>query len=325
MTKAEQIAARLAAPIKVGDRVDYKVEYTETTHSKVKGKKEPVPTYETKTHTGSGEVTDIVNTKKYGLVYVVFNRHYKSIPHQIELKGIEEIQKDYNFNILKAEWVTPNTNDCGANPFVAELRVDFNSGDIDDLLSKGCYGRRSESFDEPEYKTIQSVAPEDQAIVGKTDGGINFNPFIIDKDGNRQYYQRGLVWTLEQKQLLIDSIFNRIEIGKFIFKYRSWAEIKKQILETGHGYLFDCIDGKQRFHAILEYLQGKFPDKNGVYYSELSDRAKWTFTSYRNMTIGMLAEDATYEEILRTFLTINFTGTPMSKEHIEFVQSIKLK
>lgn len=324
MTKAELIAAKLAEPIKVGDTVDYKVDYTRVTHTKVKGKKEPIPVAEEMSHTGSGTVTEIVNTKKYGLVYVVFNPH-KSLPLQVELKGIDEIEKEYNFNICMAEWVTPNTSDCGVNPFVAELRVDFNSGDIDDLLSKACYGRRSESFDSPQYKTIQSVAPEDQELVGKTDGGINFNPFIIDKNGVRQYYQRDLVWSLEQKQLLINSIFNRIEIGKFIFKRLPWKETKQQIIETGHGFFFDCIDGKQRFHAILEFLQGKFSDINGVYYSEMSDRAKYMFTSYRNLTIGTLDEDATYEDILRTFLTINHTGVPMSKEHIEFVQSIKLK
>src|ERR1044072_6622009 len=240
MTKAEQIAARLAKPIEVGDTVDYKIVYTKTSYPlKGNGRGKSTLVEETLTHTGSGPVTDIVMTKKYGLVYVVFNPH-KRIPYDIELKGVDEIETEYNFNLCKAEWVIQNTSDCGVNPFVAELRVHFNSGDIDDLLSKACYGRRSEPVNTPQYKVITSTAPGDKEFVGKTDGGINFNPYIIDKDGNRQYYQRDLVWTLEQKQLLINSIFNRIEIGKFIFKHLSWAETKKQILETGHGYFYDC-------------------------------------------------------------------------------------
>jgi hypothetical protein len=125
--------------------------------------------------------------------------------------------------------------------------------------------------------------------------------------------------------LLIHSIFNRIEIGKFIFKYRSWNDLAKEMLESGHGYDYECVDGKQRYHAILEFIQNKFPTQDGIYFEDLSPDAKGEFFRYDNLTVGKLDEDATSEDVLKTFLTINFTGTPMSKEHIEFVQSIKLK
>jgi hypothetical protein len=40
--------------------------------------------------------------------------------------------------------------------------------------------------------------------------------------------------------------------------------------------------------------------------------------------VDELGEHATDADVISTFLTLNFTGTPMSKEHIEYIQSIKL-
>lgn len=76
---------------------------------------------------------------------------------------------------------------------------------------------------------------------------INFNNSIIESLIHKYYafgvdmnpeYQRGYVWKSEDKQLLIDSIFNNIDIGKFAFIHlddKKWAE-------TGNGY--EILDGK---------------------------------------------------------------------------------
>jgi hypothetical protein len=37
-----------------------------------------------------------------------------------------------------------------------------------------------------------------------------------------------------------------------------------------------------------------------------------------------LDENSTDKDVLSVFLAINFTGVPMSKEHIEYVKSIKI-
>ena len=58
-------------------------------------------------------------------------------------------------------------------------------------------------------------------------------------------YQRGYVWTLEDKQKLIQSIFNRADIGKFVF-------IED---ENYREYRLEVIDGKQRLRAILDYYE----------------------------------------------------------------------
>jgi hypothetical protein len=54
-------------------------------------------------------------------------------------------------------------------------------------------------------------------------------------------YQRDHVWSFQDKIDLIDSIFNNIDIGKFVFVQRDFSVIDK---------LYEILDGKQRLTAI---------------------------------------------------------------------------
>jgi hypothetical protein len=38
-----------------------------------------------------------------------------------------------------------------------------------------------------------------------------------------------------------------------------------------------------------------------------------------------LSESATDEDVIDNFLTLNFTGVPMSQNHIEYIKSIKMR
>lgn len=70
---------------------------------------------------------------------------------------------------------------------------------------------------------------------------------------NRRY-QRKLVWTLEEKQRLIESILNRYPIPAILL-----AEQEK----TG---TYEIIDGLQRLHAIISFIQNSFPTLDGKYF-----------------------------------------------------------
>ncbi|MBL4731668.1 MAG: DUF262 domain-containing protein [Rhizobiaceae bacterium] len=65
---------------------------------------------------------------------------------------------------------------------------------------------------------------------------------------NRQY-QRKLVWTLEEKQKLIESIQKQYPIPAILLSERS----------DGSG-IFEIIDGLQRLHAIFSFIENSFPD-----------------------------------------------------------------
>lgn len=76
-------------------------------------------------------------------------------------------------------------------------------------------------------------------------GEINFNP---------SYQRVSGLWSVQSKQLLIDSIFNSYDLPKF---YISYFFSKGNILNE-EEYLYAIIDGKQRFHAIFEFLDDQF-------------------------------------------------------------------
>jgi hypothetical protein len=326
-TKQAEIEAKKAKPIAVGDTVAIAVPYSyKETVTEGKGKKKITKTV----------VKDQV-FETTGKVMIIDCKPDKPKLYKVELGSISiptnlDIKTNYEghtkYSVFKAEYVSPTFTECGSNPFKKEnYRVSFYNKDVWALLFAACYAKRDDNFVTPNYSTHNGQDGDRvrKEFAGKTYGGVNFDPYVIDANGEKQHYQRGLVWTLEQKQLLIDSIYNNIEIGKFLFRHNTWARMEKGMIENGHGYSWDCVDGKQRFFAILHFIQNKYPDTHGNYWSDLSADAHRRFLGYGNLSYGEMGDDAKDVDVVTSFLTLNFTGTPMSKEHIEFVKSINMK
>ena len=74
----------------------------------------------------------------------------------------------------------------------------------------------------------------------------------------------------------------------------------------------------------FEFVINKIPDLRGNYYKDLSLSAQRKFMDYSKLSFGKMDENTTDADTVAVFLTLNFTGTPMSKEHIEYVQKIKI-
>ena len=69
---------------------------------------------------------------------------------------------------------------------------------------------------------------------------------------NRRY-QRKLVWTLEEKQKLVESVLNRFPIPAILLAERNSGE-------------YEVIDGLQRLHALISYIEGSFSSPSGSYF-----------------------------------------------------------
>jgi hypothetical protein len=123
-------------------------------------------------------------------------------------------------------------------------------------------------------------------------------------------YQREHVWKLEDKIALIDSIFNNVDIGKFVFVQRSMSYC---------GKLYEIIDGKQRLTAIQEFYEDRFK-YNGFYYSQLSFEDKSKFKNH-GITYGYL-ENPDKRAIFETFIKLNTCGKPMDVKHINKVKKL---
>ena len=199
-------------------------------------------------------------------------------------------------------------------PFIARRDLTFIAFQLSEILKYGL------GFDSRELKYIS------EKVDGITIPEGSDDPFVLEKDGTIKYYQRPLVWELEDKQLLIDAIYNETDIGKFVVVRREYNYIKAMI-KKGHtkGLGFqELVDGKQRLNAIAEFMQDGFKDSNGRFYSELSDIAKRHFRSYNKCTIALMEGEVTPNDIKNAFLNVNHTGKPMTKEHIEFIKSLNV-
>lgn len=69
---------------------------------------------------------------------------------------------------------------------------------------------------------------------------------------NRRY-QRKLVWTLEEKQKLVESVLNKFPIPAILLAERESGE-------------YEVIDGLQRLHALISYIEGAFAAPSGKYF-----------------------------------------------------------
>ncbi len=202
----------------------------------------------------------------------------------------------------------------GYNPFPKKLwnsELRMISFSLDSILSTIGFERCKTQF-----KTDQFGDIEVQELC--------WNPFIIDEQGNKVFYQRDFVWSLKDKQLLIESIYNNLDIGKIIVRKRDWKWVEKNVKTDPTVCFKDIVDGKQRLNAILSFIQDKFEDLNGYKYSELSKQAQNNFGNFSSVGYGELGENCTDEDVLAAFLNTNFTGVQMSQEHIDFVKSIKI-
>lgn len=128
-------------------------------------------------------------------------------------------------------------------------------------------------------------------------------------------YQRGNVWKLIDKIELLDSIFNNIDIGKFVFIRRPYGTA---------GKLYEILDGKQRITALTEFFEGRYR-YNGLYYHELNQKDRNHFDHY-TISWGEI-EERTEEGIpskykYEYFLKLNTQGHAVDKEHLDFVRKL---
>lgn len=83
-----------------------------------------------------------------------------------------------------------------------------------------------------------------------------YNWFREDRLYVNRRYQRKLVWTLEEKQKLIDSILKKYPVPAILLAEKE---------DTPGTY--EIIDGLQRLHAILSFIEMAFPAEDGRYFN----------------------------------------------------------
>ncbi len=127
--------------------------------------------------------------------------------------------------------------------------------------------------------------------------------FAGDKIYINKEYQRGDIWTYNQKLELIKSINNQYSIGVIV-------------LFINDDNKFEILDGQQRLITIMQYLEDRLNLTNTdiVKYSELNKQDKTLFDAYCVYWIRLKSQDpdSKEEDIVQTFLRLQ-EGTPLNK------------
>lgn len=243
--------------------------------------------------------------------YRISNEYY-GCHKVIKITETEVFVKSYQDKLYPFETVKKLTFIIGANPFSKFInRAKAINYDLGNILSS--FGLLREDKDKWLIKNN---------IFAKN---IEFNPYIYDNDDKKVYYQREFVWSIEQCQLLIESIYNNISCGVILVRLRSWEELVKLIDKGETEVSFrDVVDGRQRLTAITKFVNDEYPDFQGNYYSDLSNEAQSQFLNNNLIQYFELPEETKDSDIKTQFLRLNFTGVPQSKEHIEFIKSINV-
>ncbi|MGL5578785.1 MAG: DUF262 domain-containing protein [Fusobacteriaceae bacterium] len=126
-------------------------------------------------------------------------------------------------------------------------------------------------------------------------------------------YQRGLVWTLKQKQRYIMNL------------YLEKAEITPTFILNWTDDNFEVVDGLQRLTSAFEFINNEYPLESGLYFRDLSQsdcnflmNHAVRYTEIRKLD----SSDLTLEQKIELFLEINELGTKMSDEHISKVKEM---
>lgn len=168
---------------------------------------------------------------------------------------------------------------------------------------------------------VHPIVLENHNLIKNEDLILNYSQRqMMDIFGKRYYfgiemtpeYQRDYVWELSDKQLLIDSIFNNIDIGKFVFIKMEWNNHPLHCA-------YEILDGKQRIEAICSFYEGRFSYKN-LLYKDLSKHEKNHFENYSISSAEI--SRTTEKQKLEYFLKLNRTGKVMSNEQLNKVENM---
>ncbi|MDQ1339422.1 MAG: hypothetical protein QG567_574 [Campylobacterota bacterium] len=118
-----------------------------------------------------------------------------------------------------------------------------------------------------------------------------------------EYQRRGNIWSLEKKQLLIDSVINNYDIPKIYFH---------ELSNSQHEY--SVIDGRQRLETIWGFMDGKFALADDFKYF------KDTSLELKSLTYNDLANK--YPKIRINFDSFNLPIVVVQTDDIDLIEDM---
>lgn len=256
-----------------------------------------------------------------------------------ELTTEEKLEREKQIGISHIQMEVPHINEPSYNFNIGDKVAygSMKSAVVDDILYDGkVYGLRciateynyGNPYDHEVYRIATWTEVRPCGCGGDTDFARNqdiklyYNNSTVESLIRKHYffgvnfepdYQRGYVWSQEDKELLLDSVFNNIDIGKFVF-----IQLPDRLYEEGK-YTYEILDGKQRLSTLIEFYENKLAYK-GKYFNDLSGKDKGVFMRH-DVSYAEVAE-SDRKTVLKYFLMLNRTGKVMDKEHLKAVEDM---
>jgi len=114
------------------------------------------------------------------------------------------------------------------------------------------------------------------------------------------------VWVPKRKQLLIDSMLIGLDIPK-IYLFSPRNEEYCQIVSGKKVRYYDCVDGRQRMVAVIEFFDGTLKLGDGRSWVDLEETERTILQNYE-FTIALIIE-ATDEDLRLLFLRLQLGAT----------------
>ncbi len=129
---------------------------------------------------------------------------------------------------------------------------------------------------------------------------------------NPVYQRPSDVWSLEKRQLLIDSIINGFDIPKLYFH-----EFVRRKQVDGKSYRYAIIDGKQRLQSIWSFIDGQFT--LSLDFDYIRDGA----VKAAGMSYGDLTQN--YPRIARRFDATNLDIMLIQTDDLDLIEDMFLR
>lgn len=151
-------------------------------------------------------------------------------------------------------------------------------------------------------------------ILNEPKDHIDFD-VILEDHPDKIPLQRPFVWTLEQQQSFIISIFKKINIPPIaVLLHRN---------KDGEQF-YQIIDGKQRLTTLINFYNNEFPiivDGKKFYFKDLHSYDVSELRYALNAHIGYnWKNELTGKQKAEWFMLLNFSGTAQTNEHMKSLE-----
>lgn len=141
-----------------------------------------------------------------------------------------------------------------------------------------------------------------------------FNDDLIDLN---PIYQRGYVWTEQQKNDYILNLFeNKAEIRPVVIQYA---------IKDKNDDILEILDGKQRLSTLFDFINNKIT-VNSLYFKDLTNEDQEFIMNhkidYRRIMNRSNSSNLKLETRLQLFYEINLYETKMTDEELKEVQKL---